>query len=371
MLKKIFFLIFLLIIASTLAFGIDALDLSAKHAVLIECESGDIIFEKNADSCAPMASTTKVMTALVAIENGQLDKIVTIPEQATGVEGSSIYLHTGERLSLHDLLYALLLESANDAATAIAIEIGGSIEGFAQLMNDKATSLGLTNTHFTNPHGLDSSEHYTSAHDLALLCSYAMRNPKFCEIVSSTRMVIPGNENSSRILVNHNKLLRSYDGAIGIKTGFTKKSGRCLVSCAERDGVRLIAVTLNAPNDWNDHKSMLNYGFDKYESVLLAEAGDYTISLNCINGQRDEVLCSNLSTLKIALKKGDSSQISASFESQRLLFAPIKQGDCVGKIVYSIDGRRIAELEICALEGVKSIKYKKSILERIFNPWKK
>lgn len=344
----------------------NALEVSAKNAILIECESGDIIFSKNSSSKAPMASTTKIMTAIVAIENGELDKRIKIPFEATGVEGSSIYLKDGEELTLRELLYALLLESANDASVAIAIEVGGSVDGFAEMMNDKALELGLESTHFTNPHGLDDENHYTSAHDLALIARYAMQNPCFREIVGTKKETIPSLD-GQRVLVNHNKLLKSFDGAIGIKTGFTKKSGRCLVSCAEREGIRLIAVTLNAPSDWNDHTLMLEKGFDEYEYLSLADVGDYTLSLHCVNGRKSEVYCGNLSSLGITLKKGQADKLSARFESERFIFAPIKQGTRVGKVVYSIDGKEVASLDICALESVQQAQYKKSIFERILS----
>ena len=366
MLKKIIFLCTLLLLAFSFATYSYALETSAKSAVLIECESGDIVYSKNASSRVPMASTTKIMTAIVAIENGDLDKSIIIPKEAVGIEGSSIYLKENERLTLSELLYALLLESANDAATAIAIEIGGNVEDFSKMMNCKAAELDLENTHFCNPHGLDDEMHYTTAYDLAILARYAMQLPQFYEIVSSVKETIPLSDDGKRLLVNHNKLLKNYEGAIGVKTGFTKKSGRCLVSCAERNGVRLIAVTLNAPNDWNDHKSMLDYGFEQYERIHLANAGDYTISLKCINGQKSDVLCTNFSALDVTLKKEKVDGLSAVFESERFVFAPIKQGTRVGRIVYYLDKQEIATLDICTLESVKNIKYKKSIFERIF-----
>ncbi len=365
MLKKLLFCISLLFSLAFLCMQACALEVSAKNAVLIEYESGDIIFSKNSSCRAPMASTTKIMTAIVAIENGDLDKRIKIPSEAIGVEGSSIYLQDGEELTLRELLYALLLESANDASVAIAIEIAGSVEKFAEMMNDKARELGLEDTNFTNPHGLDDESHYTTAYDLAKIARYAMQNPCFCEIVSTKKEIIPSLD-GQRVLINHNKLLKSFEGAIGIKTGFTKKSGRCLVSCAERDGVRLIAVTLNAPSDWNDHAIMLGHGFNEYEHLSLADVGDYVLSLHCVNGRKDEIICGNLSALGITLKKGLSEQISARFECERFLFAPIKQGTRVGRIVYSINGDEIASLDICALERVLPIQNKKSIFERIF-----
>ncbi len=362
-----FFLCFLIIVCSFIltvsAYG----DVSARHAVVIECDSGDVVYGKNERVKAPMASTTKIMTAYLAIKYGALDKTVVIPKEATNIEGSSIYLKEGERLSLIELVYALMLESANDASVAIAIAVCGSEDAFVKMMNDEALKLGLTDTHFTNPHGLDNEEHYTTAYDLAVLADHAMDEPLFKEIVSTAKKVIPNHDGGSRVLINHNKLLRSYEGTVGVKTGFTKRSGRCLVSCAERDGVRLICVTLNAPNDWNDHKNLLSCGFELYEGITLAEAGAYTLSLNCIGGEKQSFLCSNYDTLKVTLKRGNRDKIRAVTEYDRMLYAPIKKGDKVGRIAYYADSELIGECPIYALESVKAVKYRKSILERIFN----
>ena len=259
-----------ILIAATLIFSlftiyaysakIPEMKLSAKAAALYDLESESFIFSKNERTRLPMASTTKIMTAIVVIENAPLDKTVTVDDRAIGVEGSSVYLLKGESLSIESLLYALMLRSANDAAAALAYEISGSIESFALLMNEKAASLGLSDTNFENPHGLDSNNHYTTAHDLAIISAYAMRIPEFVEICSTYKKEIPSSL-QSRILLNHNKLLSTYDDCIGIKTGYTKKSGRSLASAAEKDGKTLICVTINAPDDWNDHKKLYNYGF--------------------------------------------------------------------------------------------------------------
>ncbi len=240
--------------------GTYATDVSAKAAVLIEAESGRVLFEKNPDSRLPMASTTKIMTALVALESGDLERNVTVAGEAEGVEGSSVYLHKGDRTTLIDLLYALMLQSANDAAVAIAVDVGGTQDRFVEMMNEKSRMLGLSDTHFDNPNGLDSKTHYTTANDLARLCAYAMKNELFREIVSTKVYDITLNEKLVRV-VNHNKLLWRLDGACGVKTGYTKASGRCLVSSVERNGKTYIAVTLNAPDDWSDHKKL-------YETAL-------------------------------------------------------------------------------------------------------
>ena len=205
----------------------------------------------------------------------------------------------------------------------------------------------------------------TTARDLAFLAKYAMSNPIFSEVVSTYKEVIPLGNDGSRVLINHNKLLRTYSGTVGIKTGFTKKCGRCLVSCAEVEGVKIIAVTLNAPNDWEDHKMMLDLGLSQYENITLANVGDYSISLDTINGVKSSVLCSNLDSLSVTLKR-DNINISASLEANRMVSAPIKQGDLLGKIVFKNNDVVIASLDLYAIEGVKEIKYKKSIFERIF-----
>lgn len=343
-----------------------AIDVSCKGGALIDADSGELVFGKNEDLRLPMASTTKIMTALVTIENSCLDDVVRIIPCMTGIEGSSIYLQEGEELTVSELLYALMLESANDASVALAYHVGGSIDGFVDMMNQRAKSLGLASTHFTNPHGLDNEEHYTTAFELATIAREAMKNPVFSEIVSTYKRTIPLNcGEGTRVLINHNKLLRSYEGAIGVKTGFTKKCGRCLVSCAEVDGVKLICVTLNAPNDWNDHKNMLDYGFELYERVNLASSYDYKISLNVVNGEKATVLATNHEPLSVTLKK-DNRSITAVCEANRLLSAPIRKGDMVGRIAFYCDNEEIGYVSLFACENVKDIKYKKSLFERLF-----
>ena len=240
---------------------------SAKAAALFDLENDTFIYTKNENARLSMASTTKIMTAIVAIENSDLDKIITVDSQAVGIEGSSIYLKQDEQISIRSLIYALMLRSANDAAAALAYEISGSIEDFSALMNQKADELGLKDTNFENPHGLDSQNHYTTAHDLAIISAYALKNTTFKEISSTKKIEIESSE-ETRLLVNHNKLLSSYDGCIGVKTGYTKKSGRSLVSAAQKGDKLLICVTINAPDDWNDHTKLLNYGFSRSGAAL-------------------------------------------------------------------------------------------------------
>lgn len=310
---------------------------SAKSAALLEVESGDVIFQKDAETPLPMASTTKIMTALVALEMADPDTVITVPAAAVGTEGSSVYLIEGERLTLEELLYALMLESANDAAVAIAVGLAGSIEDFAIRMNDKAKALGLTNTHFENPHGLDSEGHRTTALELALIARHALENDVFRRIVSTHKTTIPhAGTDGVRLLVNHNKMLRIYDGCIGVKTGFTSNSGRCLVSAAERDGVTVIAVTLSAPSDWDDHKKLLDYGFSRYVSTPLCKAGEYQLSLPLIGGKDEYVMLANAEGLSRTLPVSHPP-IQKTVEMRRFEYAPITQGDTLGRVVFSCD----------------------------------
>ncbi|HJV45885.1 MAG TPA: D-alanyl-D-alanine carboxypeptidase family protein [Bacillota bacterium] len=244
---------------------------SAQAAAVIDVDSGRILYQKQGNAKLRIASLTKVMTAIVAIEEGNLQDRITVPDYAVGTEGSSIYLKRGEKLTLENLLYGLMLRSGNDAAVTIADSIGGSIEGFAQLMNEKAEYLGLSGTHFTNPHGLDdSNNHYSSAIDLAKITAYALHNPEFQKIVSTQVKMIPQEgEKWDRKLYNKNKMLRLYDGADGVKTGYTKLAKRCLVSSATRDGRQIAVVTLNAPNDWDDHARLLDYGFQQFKPTQI------------------------------------------------------------------------------------------------------
>jgi len=338
---------------------------SAECAILIDADSGKCIYAKNADKKHGMASTTKIMTAILAIENGVLDAEFPIPSAAVGIEGSSLYLQEGERMSLRDLLYGLMLRSANDAATAIAINISGSTEVFADLMNQKAKELGLSNTHFTNPHGLADDAHYTTARDLALLSAYALKNETFREICQTKKASLPGN----RLVVNHNKLLFTYTGACGVKTGFTKATGRCLVSAAEQDGVRLIAVTLHASNDWNDHAAMLDHGFAEYESVTLAQKGAVLCPVSLMGGTVDTVEAVIGETLTVSLPKNRGS-IVERVELPQPRFAPIYAGDLLGRVVYLVDGTEIATAPLYAKDYVLPLQKESTWLDKIKNIFK-
>lgn len=272
--RWIVFIIVLALIFSCIPKQTEAQGVSAQSAILMEQTSGRVLFEKDAYTKRRIASITKIMTAIIAIESGKMNDTVTVSSRAVRAEGSSVYLKEGEKIKLRDLVYGLMLRSGNDAAVAIAEHVGGSVEGFVFLMNQKAAEIGMRNTHFANPHGLDDAEnHYSTAYDMALLMRYAMHNKEFRQI-SGTKVYRAPNpdEKWDRIWRNKNKLLTNlYEYCTGGKTGYTKRAKRTLVTTAEKDGMELIAVTLNAPDDWNDHITMYEYGFDHYVLAKIAK----------------------------------------------------------------------------------------------------
>ena len=272
------------LLAAVLFFNNPAAALSAEKAIVLDAVTGRVLYEKNADQQSLIASTTKIMTALIVCEQCNVLDRMRIPKEAVGIEGSSMYLREGEILTIQELLYGLMLSSGNDAAVALAIYCGGTVEGFAELMNDKAHLLGMSDSHFENPNGLDSPGHYSTARDLAKLAAYAMKNPIFYKTVSAKTVTV-----GNRHLRNHNKLLWQVPGADGVKTGFTKAAGRILVSSATRDGRRLICVTLNDPNDWADHSALLETGFARYSVQRIVRCGDVVGSLEVESGQGDRV----------------------------------------------------------------------------------
>ena len=337
-------------------------EVSAESAILM-CPDGRVICEKNADEPRAMASTTKIMTALIAIENLSPDAVVTVPDEAVGVEGSSMYLQKGETLTVRDLLYALMLQSANDAATALAVLAAGSVERFADMMNDRAAEMGLTSTHFVNPHGLDHPDHYTTARELAKITSEALKNETFAAITSTFKYSYT-TDLKSGIFVNHNKLLWQMENCVGGKTGFTKKTGRCLVSVTDNDKVIFICVTLSDPDDWNDHKTLHSYGRSLTRIEPGAADGEFTFELPVINGTAPKITCSNVEGEPFAILDGDD--IGYEVELPRFLYAPVNAGDVCGRILIRSAGAQVGEMDIVALAGSENVEYK-NLLERILD----
>lgn len=323
---------------------------SAESAILMCVENGKILYSKNSDSQMSMASTTKIMTSLIAIEAAIPNKEITVTKEMVSVEGTSMGLMAGDSVSMKELIYGMLLQSGNDAAHTVACVLAGSEEEFAKLMNKRAAEIGMKNTSFATASGLDRESHYSTAYDMALLAAECIKNPEFASICSrkSARLTY-GNPPYSRTLTNHNRLLWSYDGCIGMKTGFTKKSGRCLVSAAKRNGITLVAVTLKAPNDWNDHISMFDYGFSQLEGFGLT-CDMSNVRLAVCGGKQNSVKLRQSYEL---VYPADGSGYSCEILLRRFEYAPIKEGDILGKAVYYSDGNVIAEIPIEAAESVE------------------
>jgi D-alanyl-D-alanine carboxypeptidase/D-alanyl-D-alanine carboxypeptidase (penicillin-binding protein 5/6) len=322
---------------------------SAKSAVLIDRDSGRILFSQNENEKLPMASTTKIMTTLLLLESGDLDTEFTVDPVAIQTEGSSMGLQEGDILSKRDLAYGMMLPSGNDAANAAAFLLGGDLPGFAEIMNDKAAALGLSSTHFVTPSGLHAPNHYSTAYDMALLTREAMKIPDFCEIAATKSIKIDyGNPPYGRWLSNSNKLLTLYDYCTGIKTGFTDEAGRCLISSAEKDGVNLIAVTLNASDDWNDHIKMFDYGFaTTHNKTLDVDIGEPEVSV--AGGIKNKVSLGLSGAPKLLEIDGESEpQIDCKILVPRYVFAPIKKGDTLGTAQFITDGKVFDEIELIA-----------------------
>ncbi|MCD7722476.1 MAG: D-alanyl-D-alanine carboxypeptidase [Clostridiales bacterium] len=314
-----------------------AADNSALSAVVIDACTHEILYAKNSESELSMASTTKIMTALLACESGRLDETVTITAEMTDVIGSAVGLAPGDEITLYDITVGMLLASGNDAANSAAIFLCGSVESFAELMNERAAEIGMNNTLFVTPSGLDEGEHHSTAYDMALLAAQALQNETFAQICKMTSAEITINS-EKLTLYNHNKLLYYADGCIGIKTGYTDKAGRCLVSAAVRNGVTLICVTLNDPNDWEDHVSLYDECFAKYEKAQISAA----VEINVVGAVCDSFEGEYTSELYVT----DESKISVQIYHFPFYYAPLQQGECVGVAVIMYNGVQIAQTDI-------------------------
>ena len=334
--------------------------LSAEKAILLDAASGRILYERRADEKSLIASTTKIMTALVVCQQCNVLDRVKIPKEAVGIEGSSMYLQEGEVLTVQELLYGLMLCSGNDAAVALAIYCGGTVEGFAQLMNDKARFLGLKNTNFVNPHGLDHPEHYSTARDLAVLAAYAMEDPVFAKTVSTKSVKI-----GDRYLTNHNRLLWRVEGSDGVKTGFTKAAGRILVSSAKRNGRRLVAVTINDGNDWADHASLYEEGFSRYRQVQIVKKGECMGDIPVLNGQCEAVRVLAAEDFSYSLADGEKPYIRLS--NKGFVYAPVQAKGDAGSAYICIGGKVVGKIRIVFEQTVLEQEMKKpSFWERLF-----
>lgn len=343
----IFFLMVSLFIAN-IPQKVDAsLGVSAASAVLLEQKSGRILFEKDAHTKRRIASITKIMTAVLAIESGKMNKYVKVSEKATRAEGSSVYLKPGERIKLNDLVYGLMLRSGNDTAVAIAEYVGGSVDGFAYLMNKKAKEIGMYDSHFANPHGLDDHEnHYSTAYDMAILMRYAMQNKTFQEI-SGTRVYKAPNptENWDREWNNKNRLLSKYKYCTGGKTGFTKRAKRTLVTTATKGDMDLIAVTLNGPDDWNDHISMYEGGFKGYDMAEVVPEGKLDIAKD--KYYKNHLYIKSSIVYPATSEEMDLFSVKYKLNKPQKKWKSSKQNErIVGKAAVYLDGRIVEETPI-------------------------
>lgn len=344
----------------------ERLSVAAKGAVLIDADSGRILFGQNENALYPMASTTKVMTTLLALENAALDERVTAGKNAYGVPGTSLYLSEGETLSMEQMLYGLMLRSGNDAAVAVAEHISGSVAQFAELMNNRARELGI-DAHFVNPHGLDADGHEISALGLALVMRQAMQNPDFRVITSTQRKVIPwvGNE-YSRVLENKNRLLKTYEGATGGKTGYTGKAGRCLVFSARRDGLELIGAVLNCPTWFDTATLMLDWGFENFRTERAVDAGEAIAVLPVRGGVYESVALVADGPLRTAVPVG--SHVKTDYSLPTEVEAPVRAGDQLGTATLTANGEIVARCGLVAASDVQ----KRSFLEsfkRLLRHW--
>lgn len=352
------------------------ISVSAHSAVVICKDSADIVFSKNASEQLPIASTTKIMTAVLAIESGRLNETVTVGDEVCEVDGTSLGLEKGDSIDLYSLVLGMMLSSGNDAANAIAVFVGKTIENFTDMMNAKAQEIGMTNSSFVTPSGLDADNHYSTALDLAYLARYAMNLPIFCEIVRTQSARLELKNGKILYVSNHNKLLSMYNGCIGIKTGFTKSSGRCLVSAVERNSVLLIAVTLNASDDWNDHIKMYDYSF---EQVHLYEENISSFPQISVVGGEEKFVSLELSNALTYSAICEAEDTVVEICVPAFVYAPVSENDVLGEVRFTKGGDIIATSVLLAQTDVDMIQPQdepalfekiKNILTGWFRKWK-
>ena len=348
-------------------------EVSAQSAVVLTADTGAVLFEKDGHTPRPVASTTKIMTALLALEAAQEqgDPLVDITQEMVAVEGSSMGLQAGDSISLTGLAAGMLLASGNDAANAAALYLDGSLESFAARMNQRAAALGMEDTHFVTPSGLDGEDaqglgHLSTAYDMALLARAALEDQAFRQLCSSPSLAVEFAEPVKRVTyTNHNKLLTQYQGCVGVKTGFTKEAGRCLVSAAERDGALLIAVTLNAPNDWEDHAALLDYGFSQVEPYQLA-GGDVRLTVPVVGSPVEVVSLRGSNGGEVTLPLGQGAQVERVVRVPKFLYAPVEAGEQVGEICWYLEGQLLGSAPLTAAGAAPLQEKAPSLWERLF-----
>lgn len=332
-----------------------AADNSASSAIVMDADTNIVLYEKNAYENRSMASTTKIMTALLAVESGKLKNTVKVTDEMVAVEGSALGIKGGDTITLYDLIVGMMLTSGNDSANAVACFISGSVEQFAVLMNERAKQIGMDNTVFVTPSGLDEGDHHSNAYDMALLASEAVKNETFCEICSlkSADIVISGNKIT---VYNHNKLLAMDDSFFGVKTGFTKKAGRCLVSSKEYNGNKLVCVTLNAPDDWNDHKALMSECEGRYTPRQI----NGSVDINTVGSDKNSISCSYSAELYTI------NEVEVKLYYYPFVYAPVKKGDRVGTACVYHNNKIIERLPIEADEDLIYAKQERSTTAEVY-----
>ena len=361
----------LVIFSSAVCANAAEVSVGAQTAVLYCPDNEQVFFSKNPNKKMRPASTTKLMTALLTLEYAAEDNKQVKFTREMIAEGSSMYLKVGEVVTLRDLAAGLMMCSGNDAANAAAISIDGSLEKFSDRMNKRAEEIGMKNTHFVTPSGLDDDDHYTTAYDLALLMSAALKNDEFrkltCERSDTVNFIKP--KNKVVTYSNHNRLLSMYGYCIGGKTGYTMAAGRCLVTAAQKDGLTLVSVTLNDRNDWNDHIALYDYGFERYMMKCLDDTDFYT-DVGAVGGEYDKITVGSNDVTNVVVSSEDYDRVERSIYMDNFLYAPIREGDVAGKVLYTLDDKVLAEHKLVSMSKNNSLKENKSLwdfIKGIFN----
>ena len=340
--------------------------LTARSAIVMDTVTGQVLYERDIDTRRYPASTTKMMTLIVALEHGRLDDIVTVSKHAEGVEGSTLWLVQGDKIPLGELLTGMMMHSGNDATVAVAEHIAGSVPAFVEMMNEKAAEIGAYNTHFVNPNGLPDENHYTTAFDLAKIAAYGYSLPHFEEIVSKQEVIYDWVKDPAKKLRNENQMLWLYRGANGVKTGYTDAAGRCLVSAARRDGMQLVAVVLDSYYMWNDSIALLDYGFQNARPKTLVKKGEVVAKVEVADGRQDEIELVAAESLVAVEKLGETGKVEKKLEIPEEVAAPIKKGDVVGKVVCYYDGKRQGAIYLLAAKDVEYY----SFWDNLLNWWR-
>lgn len=348
----------------------------AQGAILMDKKSGRILYEHNSNQPLAMASTTKIMTAIIALENGRLTDTVTVSKTATTAPPVKMYLKKDEKISLENLLYALMLQSSNDAAVAIAEHISGNVDAFCKLMTEKAKSLGCKDTVFETPNGLDKGNHHSTAEDMAIIARYALDNEDFLRIINTKNVSFKTNFKTYDI-INKNRLLSEYNGAEGIKTGFTGKAGHCFVGAAKRGDLELISVVLASGwgssgknQKWVDTKNILNYGFNNYKYENIIDKNNFKAEINVLNSRKKSVPLSLTEDLTLPINNAEKNNIKISYNYPKEMTAPITKGQQVGAAVVYISDKEKYEIPIVSLEEAEEITFKASIKDIIYQWFK-